>query len=457
MIIIYEQILKDIEPSVEDRQKIIDFSDKLMNIINEYANTKNVDIKCRLVGSMAKKTSLIDKADIDIFMTFPLSYSEDELKEYGLEFGKKCIEEVNGKQEIRYASHPYVTGLIDGYEVDFVPCYDIRDSSQLKSAVDRTILHTDYVQKHLTDEEANQVLLLKKFMTSVNTYGANFKVSGFSGYLCELLILKYHTFDNVAEEAASKWKNGFMIDLEDYGTAPKFNAPFIVDDPVDKNRNVAAALSMQKLSEFIVACRNYLENPSEEYFKDKRINATKEELLSEFNKRGTECYVLSFKVPDLPDDVIYPQIKKTMNSFVKVSQMYDFDIIENNYYIDSENYAHIIFEYEVDRLSNVKIHHGPMVRYREDGFKFKNKYPNAYVKNNQWISISERKYKTVMEMIENIIKKENRSILKLGKNVTDEITSNSTFESVYNVIDNEREEDYVNLFMHLNPDYRLIR
>lgn len=435
----------------------MDFSNKLMNIIYKYADTKNVTINCRLVGSMAKKTSLIDKADIDIFMTFPLSYSEEELKEYGLEFGKKCIEEVNGKQEIRYASHPYVTGIINGYEVDFVPCYEIKESSQLKSAVDRTILHTDYVQERLTDEEANQVLLLKKFMTSVNTYGANFKVSGFSGYLCELLILKYHSFDNVIKEAANNWKNKFIIDLENYGTASKFNAPFIVIDPVDKNRNVAAALSMQKLSEFIIACRNFLENPSERYFKDRIIKVRKEELISEFDKRGTKCYVLSFDVPDLPDDVIYPQIEKTMNSFLKVSRMYDFNIIESTYYINSDNKTHLILEYEVDKLSNVKIHHGPQIRYKQDGFKFKEKYPNAYVKHNRWISISERKYKTIKEMIENIIKKENRSILKLGKNVKDEITFNSSFENINDVIDKGCEEDFANLFMHLNPDYKLIR
>lgn len=454
---IYEKIIKRIEPNAEERQKVTDFSNNLMDIISNYAKSKEVDVKCRLVGSMAKKTSLMDKADIDIFMTFPLSYSEEDLKKYGLEFGKYCIESVDGQQELRYASHPYVTGLIDGFEVDFVPCYDIKDSSELKSAVDRTILHTDYVQKHLTDEQANQVLLLKKFMTSVNTYGANFKVSGFSGYLCELLILKYHSFENVVREAANKWKNNFKIDLENYGTSNNFNDPLVVIDPVDKKRNVAAALSMQKYSEFIVACRNYLRNPSETYFENRTIEIRGEELVDAFEKRGTKCYVLSFNVPDLPDDVIYPQINKTRKSFVNVSESYDFELIENSYYIDSRNVAHIILEYTVDQLSDVKIHGGPQVRYEENGYNFKKKYPNAYVKENKWISISERKYKNVEEMIENIIKKENRSILKLGKNIKDEITNNHTFESVYDVISKENEEDFAKLFMHINPSYHLFR
>lgn len=428
-----------------------------MKIIKDYADKKNVEVNCRLVGSMAKNTSLMDKADIDIFMTFPLTYSEEKLKEYGLEFGQHCIEEVKGKQEIRYASHPYVTGLIDEFEVDFVPCYNIKDACELKSAVDRTILHTDYVQSHLTSDEANQVLLLKKFMTSVNTYGANSKVNGFSGYLCELLILKYHSFENVIENAANKWHNRYKIDLENYGTANNYKDPLIVIDPVDKNRNVAAALSMQKFSEFIVACRNFLNNPQKEYFEDKKIDVTKEDLIRKFSARNTKCYVLSFNVPQLPDDVIYPQVNKTMQSLINVSEIYDFNVIESNFYIDCENKAHIILEYDVDELSNVKIHHGPIVKYRENGFNFKKKYPDAYIKNDKWIAISERKYKTVREMIENIVKEENRSILKLGKNIKDEITHNYVLDTVENVIKEEKKEDLENIFMHLHPDYKLFR
>ena len=87
-----EKLIEEIEPSAEERQNVIEFSNKLMEIIKNYANKKNVEINCRLVGSIAKKTSLMDKADIDIFITFPLSYSEEELKEYGLEFGQYCIE-----------------------------------------------------------------------------------------------------------------------------------------------------------------------------------------------------------------------------------------------------------------------------------------------------------------------------------------------------------------------------
>ena len=57
----------------------------------------------------------------------------------------------------------------------------------------------------------------------------------------------------------------------------------------------------------------------------------------------------------------------------------------------------------------------------------------------------------------NIVKEENRSILKLGKNLKDEISHNSEFESVETIIDKDDEESLENIFMHLHPDYKLRR
>ena len=96
---IYEDILEQIKPSSEVRNEIIELANKLMDIISEHAKSMNIEVTCKLVGSVSKKTSLVNKADIDIFIAFPLSYSEEKLKEYGLNLGKFCIDEVNGECE----------------------------------------------------------------------------------------------------------------------------------------------------------------------------------------------------------------------------------------------------------------------------------------------------------------------------------------------------------------------
>src|SRR5690606_37201472 len=101
----------------------------------------------------------------------------------------------------------------------------------------------------------------------------------------------------------------------------------------------------------------------------------------EFRKRATKCYVLSCNVPKLSEDIIYPQINKTMNSIVKVSQRYDFEIIKSSFYIKEEK-AWIILEYNTDEFSNVKIQQGPHIRHIENGIDFKRKHEDAYIKDD---------------------------------------------------------------------------
>lgn len=57
---------------------------------------------------------------------------------------------------------------------------------------------------------------------------------------------------------ASMWKFGHVIDLKNYNTSNLFNDPLIVIDPTDMNRNVGAALRLDKMAEFIQSARNYL-------------------------------------------------------------------------------------------------------------------------------------------------------------------------------------------------------
>ena len=144
----YKKILEEIKPSKSEINNVKSLSNKLICILNQFAMDENINAETVLVGSVAKNT-WFGKADIDLFIKFPLNTSPNYLKEKGLRLGYECIKRMNGEYECRYASHPYITGLIDDYEIDFVPCYDIKHSGELKSAVDRTIPHTKYIKKNL--------------------------------------------------------------------------------------------------------------------------------------------------------------------------------------------------------------------------------------------------------------------------------------------------------------------
>ena len=164
----YESILKDLKPSQDEIDKVNKTTDKVISFLNKTCEEENIPAEALAVGSVAKNTWLSGKSDIDIFIHFPITTPMEELKEKGLYLAYKANDALNGKASEHYASHPYLTSLIDGIEVDIVPCYKINDGSELRSAVDRTILHTKYIKKHLSSSQESEVLLLKKFMDSVN-------------------------------------------------------------------------------------------------------------------------------------------------------------------------------------------------------------------------------------------------------------------------------------------------
>ena len=172
----YEAILKDIKPTDEEKRHIEDVSSRVINFLQDACDEREVDAKVTLVGSVSKNTALKGKSDIDIFIAFPLDTDKAKLKEIGLDLAHDCCDEFGTEAEHHFASHPYVTTHIEGCEVDIVPCYAINDGSQLKSAVDRTILHTRYVKQNLSKSQEDEVLLLKRFMAMTGTYGSEFKV-----------------------------------------------------------------------------------------------------------------------------------------------------------------------------------------------------------------------------------------------------------------------------------------
>jgi len=416
----YTKILNNIKPTKKEKEKVTSFAKKLIKTINQITNQKNIKAEAILVGSIAKGTWLAGEADIDIFIKFPLDTPQEKLKKEGLQLGYECIKNLKGQPEERYASHPYVTGHIGEYEVDFVPCYDIKEASQLKSAVDRTILHTRYIKKHLKKEQIKEVLLLKKFMKAIKAYGSEFKVGGFAGYLCELLIIAYGNFQGVLE-AASKWRKGQIIDIEGYGTGGNFEDPLIVVDPTDKKRNVASALTQQKLSEFIIAARNFLENPKIGYFKEIEYSRDKEEIQEKFKEREGECLILKFKSPRAPPDTLYPQLKKSMDTLVSHLSKEGFKVNRSSYWSDEKKNALIIFEFETWKLPRYKKHMGPTVWSRKHTKRFHKKYGDKIWIEGDRLFVEKKRKATKPDLYLKILLSERINQLGLGKHIKKEL------------------------------------
>ncbi|MFH0737776.1 MAG: CCA tRNA nucleotidyltransferase [Candidatus Micrarchaeota archaeon] len=274
----------------------------------------NAPQRCSVVvtGSIAKRTFLRDKRDVDIFMLFDRSVPRDGLEPAVKELMRVAFPGLG--YQLSYAEHPYVRFHFEGRRIDLVPAYKITDASQRLSAVDRSVLHTKFVMRCLQKKKRGDVLLLKQFLRADSLYGAEIKIEGFSGYLCELLIIAYGGFIGLLR-AASRWDGQVFIDIRGHhegrkaisGMIAKMDSGFIVIDPTDKDRNVAAAVSEKNLKRFISLAKAFLKRPSDSFFF--RKNETFEEQVARASK-GRTALLLSMPRPDIVDDILWGQLHK---------------------------------------------------------------------------------------------------------------------------------------------------
>ena len=442
----YNLILDDIKPTMDETKQINEVSSKVINYLQKLCDSDNLNAHVALVGSVAKNTALKGKSDIDIFIAFPLDTDKKILKKTGLELAHKCCDEFDSVAEHHFASHPYVTTHIDGFEVDIVPCYAIEDGSQLKSAVDRTILHTRYVKANLKDGQEDEVLLLKRFMAMTGTYGSEFKVGGFAGYLCELLIIHYGTFENTLKNAIN-WKFGHNIDLENYGTSKQFKDPLIVIDPTDENRNVGAALRLEKLAEFIQSARNYIfSDNKKDYFYPLNRNLNKEDILNEFKLRNSEFIAIKFNIPDIPLDTLHPQLRKTTEALERKLNGEEFNVFKADYWSDEILNCVILLEMASSTLNDVKVNVGPKVFINQACENFVGKYgrENCHIQGDFLVHTQKREFSNAKSLIEHIFTKEHIGLIKVGKNLKKNIINTYKFIDIDEIASEEFLDDFIN-------------
>ncbi len=348
-----EEVVKRIHPSDQLVREVDATAGVLLKMIEDMTSRHSEVMGVQLVGSVAKHT-YVGRPDIDLFILFDVSTPRSTMNEIGLRVGKTILP----VHEERYAEHPYVHGRFEGFEVDIVPCYDVGDPSKLQSAVDRTPFHTRYVKEQLTPGMRDQVRLLKQFMKGTGTYGAEARVQGFSGYLAELMVIKFGSFHDCLE-ASSHWKFGTKVSMDGM-SSNKFQAPLVFIDPVDVTRNVASALSVDQFSRFVYAGQEYLSNPNEKFFfPDPKRSLDGDVLRTYFVNTGFKTVLVRCPRPDGIDDNVYPQARKTMEGLKVALEQAGFHILDKALLIESE--VQMLFLLETDVISACHKHIGPPV------------------------------------------------------------------------------------------------
>ena len=392
---ITKQVLEKITPGKEDHAKVDAITRELEQKVSLACKQEGVPAIVRVEGSVAKDTWIKENPDIDIFMRLPTSIPRKNLGDIGLKIAKKAAGAY--EQIERFAEHPYLEIFVEGYRVDIVPCYDAKPG-EWQSATDRTPYHTDYIKKHLSTSLREEVRLLKRFMQGIGVYGAEIKVGGFSGYLCELLIMKYRSFSETIRVFA-RYNKRVVIDIENYYENREnelsllFPEPLVIIDPVDKGRNVASAVQPQKLYSFVGAARAFLKKPDAAFFYPPKTQALPvASLKSQLASRGSSIVFLVIDQVSAVPDVLWGQLYRTKRSLHRLLDLNDYKILRDSVWSNEKTLSVFIFELEGQVLPNIKKHLGPPLERKAEGESFLAKYAGnpqvvsgPYIEDGRWI------------------------------------------------------------------------
>ena len=414
-----EEVLRRVTPSREEKIDTLRFVNSLIEKLRCRLEKLGLEAEVCVEGSIAKDTWIAGEKDIDLFMLVP--------KEHGREAFQKVLEAAKavckGRFLEAYAEHPYIHAEIEGFTIDFVPCFKLERAEEAVSSVDRTPFHTAYVNKHLNPEGRREVRLLKRFMRGIGTYGAEIKIGGFSGYLCELLIMYYGSFLNVLK-AASDWRGRILIDIENHyrGRAEEalkvFNQPLIVIDPVDKNRNVASAVSRERLAEFIAASRLFIRNPSVRFFFPPELKPfSTQEAIERMRSKGTSFVFLKTKAVKAVPDVLWGQLYKSQRALKGLISRYDFEVLRDAVWSDEKTATVFIFELQSHILPATKKHIGPPIAKKMDCERFLKKHLSSEmlvsgprIEGDRWVVEKKRRYRNASILLKDFLKDGGRSV-----------------------------------------------
>lgn len=361
-----EETLSAIRPTREEHDHVWEIAARLLAAIEKSQKAEGM-----VVGSVARHTWVHGDRDLDVFMLFDPSLSREDLERQGLALARSIAGHYTDTFHEKYAEHPYINATIDGLDVDLVPCFRVESAARIQSAVDRTPFHTRYITEKITGL-IDDVLLLKRFTKAGGVYGSDQMTEGFSGYLCELLVLHYGGFSPLLE-AASQWRPHTVIDIEHHA-AKEFDEPLVVIDPVDPRRNVSAAVSLDKMAGFIELARGYLASPSAAFFAYPPEQCIlKKELKAVLAERKTFLYAIVFATPPFIPEVVVPQLKRSLLSVCELLERNGFSVHHAHYEMQ-EDRCMFLFELLVQELPAVRKHFGPPIWNPVNADRFREKH-----------------------------------------------------------------------------------
>jgi tRNA nucleotidyltransferase (CCA-adding enzyme) len=349
------------EPAPSEEERIAAVANEAKALVVRHVASISDVVEVVFGGSFAKGTWLRGDADIDIFFKVKPSVAVEKFEELGKAVGQKALKD--HKPRLRYSDHPYVEAFVKKVRINVVPCYDV-EQGRWQSAADRSPFHTEFISNNFDDEKRRQARLLKKFFKAAGIYGAEISTGGFSGYVSEVLVMKYGSLEGVLR-AAADWQERQVVAIgdSDPDVIKGFNSPIIIIDPVDSRRNLGTAISPESVGRFMLDARAFLDLPSAQFFKENQRNAVA-------GKLYPNVLLVEFSHRERSPDIVWGQLKRSVNAIAKQLEIADFVVLRSSCVTDEKKSAALAFLLESITLAPYTKKKGPEVFRRNDAASF---------------------------------------------------------------------------------------
>ncbi len=394
------QVKKEIIPSKKEEKAA--FS-KLKPIIKKIQRSiPHADAK--LGGSGAKGTWL-KTFDVDVFVMFHYKNYEQKSAELSSILAKSLSKKFKNVQRL-HGSRDYFRITEEDLTFEVIPILKISKAQQAKNITDISPLHTKWVRKH--SKLVGEIRLAKQFCKANNLYGAESYIRGLSGYVCEILTVHYGSFLGLMK-AAAKWKEASVIDVEGYYrkknvflemNKSKLVSPLIVIDPVQHDRNAAAALSDEKFAHFIKKAKEFLSFPTPEFFREK--SWSKSELKKEH--QGKKILAVHLAPLQGKDDIVGSKMMKVYEFLEQQAQRHQFETIYSDWEWQRKGDALLIFVFDSVPLQKTTEHKGPPLFAKVHVEKFKAMHKSIIIREKRLFAVEERPYKIPERLFGDLLK-----------------------------------------------------
>lgn len=404
---IIRKVLNRVVPMPAERERVLKKVEEARSAIEKKFSSLDPEIRVSVEGSVAKDTWLSGDVDADIFISFPSTYDKSEIGKITI----SLVEDVFGKSRCkeRYAEHPYVTVSLDEtISADVVPCFKVADTRWM-SATDRTPYHTAYIKERFNDELRNGARLLKRYMKGVGVYGAEIKTGGFSGYLAELLIYHFGSFRKVLD-AFSNFKPPFLIDFTASYSKDEafsvFDGQLVVIDPTDRARNVASAVRVDTLWQFVISTRDFLKSPSLRFFYPREVSPPSKRDLRKLLGSIQACPLVVFmRAWEKRPDILWGQIYKLERRLLHRLELEGFEVVSSTSWSDEEKYVAIAIILTSCAMPLGELKEGPEI-FRSGSQDFLEKYEQGsrrmygpFIRGGRLYVLRKRKYEDVAQLL----------------------------------------------------------